>query len=126
MYFVALDGVSRYALSGAVKSIIRGSLGHTFFPSPVEIKRECDRVMEWHYRQERQTAIQEKNERENAAYRERMAQRTPEALARVRSIYERFCADYESSAAKQEPILDPELIAKVPDAKDYFKKAKVA
>jgi hypothetical protein len=38
MYHVALEGVSRYALNEAVKAIIRGALGHTFFPSPVEMR----------------------------------------------------------------------------------------
>ncbi|MBM6396183.1 hypothetical protein JQC79_10520 [Ochrobactrum anthropi] len=44
-YFVALEGVSRFALETASKAIIRGVLGHGFFPSPPELRLQCDEVM---------------------------------------------------------------------------------
>lgn len=44
-YFVALEGVSRFALEAASKAIIRGVLGHGFFPSPPELRLQCDEVM---------------------------------------------------------------------------------
>ncbi len=129
MYFVALDGVSRYALSEAVKSIIRGSLGHTFFPSPVEFRQQCEKAMDPHIRQAERIRVREQQERENAEFNRVLAGRTPEAIARQQAAYARFCQQYEASKpATDEPriILDPELVAKVPDAPTSFKRAKVA
>jgi len=45
-YYLALEGVSAFALKGAVKSILQGSLGHGFFPSPPELRIQCKKVME--------------------------------------------------------------------------------
>ncbi len=127
MYFVALEGVSRYALSEAVKSIIKGGLGHTFFPSPVEFRQQCNKAMEPHIRHAARVQLTERQARENAEYDRIRAGRTPESLARSQALYRQFCE--QNAAEKQEeaaPVLDPDLVAQVPDAKDYFKRAKVA
>lgn len=59
-YFLALEGVTRYGLSTAVKAILQNALGHAFFPSPPELRGQCDKAMQPHkearereYRRER-------------------------------------------------------------------------
>lgn len=129
MYHYALQGVSRYALNEGVKAIIRGALGHTFFPSPVELRQQCDKAMEPHNRQAERIRIREEQETENARFNKVLAQRTPEAMARVSDIYRRYCEQYAASKAREESralMLDPDLVANVPDAATTFKRAKVA
>jgi hypothetical protein len=129
MYHYALQGVSRYALNEAVKAIIRGALGHTFFPSPVELRMQCEKAMEPHIRQAERIRIREEQETENARFNKVLAQRTPEAMARVSEVYRQYCEAYNATKAKEESpafTLDPELVALVPDASSTFKRAKVA
>lgn len=119
MYFVALEGVSRYALSEAVKAVMRNKLGHTFFPSPVELRRLCDEAVAPHIEAERRIRQREQQARENAEIAATQSLKTPESLARSRRIYERFCEQYEASKPGHEPFvptLDPELVARIPDA----------
>lgn len=52
-YSVALENVTRYGISQAVRAIIQGSLDHVFFPSPPELRKECDRAMEPHWQRRR-------------------------------------------------------------------------
>lgn len=56
-YLLALEGVSGWGLSAAVKAILGGSLGHKWMPSPselcIEIKRLEDNERESFYRAER-------------------------------------------------------------------------
>ncbi len=127
MYFVALEGVSRYALSEAVKSIIRGGLGHTFFPSPVEFRQQCEKVIAPFQRAAERDRLRKQQAAENAEFDRVLASRTPEGRARVAAAYARFC-EQSATQEKQEAglVLDPDLVAQVPDAKDYFKRAKVA
>jgi hypothetical protein len=125
MYQVALAGVSRYALNEAVKAIIRGALGHTFFPSPVEFRQQCDKAMEPHHREAERIRIRETQARENREFEKTVATRTPEAMARVKATYERFCEGYRKETAPFVPTLDPELVARVPDnPKATFHRAK--
>lgn len=127
MYHVALDGVSRHALNEAVKAIIRGVLGHTFFPSPVEFRQQCDKAIEPHIREASRIRRQLEQAKENAAFNRVIASRTPEAVARQQATYAAFCASHEPAKAKEQRIhLDPELLAKIPDAPSAFKHAKVA
>jgi hypothetical protein len=126
MYFVALDGVTRYALNEAVKAIIRGALGHTFFPSPVELRKQCDAAMAPHIRQAERVRRHEALANENAEFERVIASRTPESITRVEAVYDQFCKQYRSPAAETAPMLDPELVAQVPDAATFFKKAKTA
>ncbi|QFI65231.1 hypothetical protein EKH55_0357 [Sinorhizobium alkalisoli] len=53
---MALEGVSRWALFTAEKQINQGSLGHGFMPSPSELRREIDRVMQPFRERERRAA----------------------------------------------------------------------
>lgn len=99
-YLIALEGVTRFGLGEATKAILRGSLGHGFYPSPVELRQQCDRAMDPVWRQG--LAYKRKQERQafNDAERKVMAQQTPEARERVRSTYEQYCARHE---AQREP-----------------------
>lgn len=129
MYHVALEGVSRYALNEAVKSIIRGALGHTFFPSPVEFRQQCEKAIEPHIRQAERIKRREQQESENIQFERVIASRTPEAIARQQAAYQRYCEQYKASkpvSAEATPILDADLVAKVPDAPATFKRANVA
>ena len=124
----ALGGVTRYALGEAVRSILRGALGHTFFPSPVELRRLCDEAQRPHSDYQRRVRITEEQQRERDEFNRIQASKTPEALARSRALWEQARARL---APDKEPeprlTLDPELVAKVPDAPSTFKRApKVA
>lgn len=127
MYHIALAGVTRYALNEAVKAILRNKLGHTFFPTPVELRRLCDEAMEPHIRQEQRVRLTEQQARENAEFERVRAQRTPNAVARQQAAYRQFCERYEADRDHPHvPALDPELVAKIPDAPSTFTKARVA
>lgn len=129
MYHVALDGVSRYALNEAVKAIIRGGLGHTFFPSPVEFRQQCEKAMEPHIRQADRIRRREAQAKDNAEFERVIASRTPEAIARQQAAYVAYCEQYKASKpVSTEPsvVLDPEKVAKLPDAPATFKRANVA
>lgn len=127
MYQIALEGVSRYALNEAVKAIIRGALGHTFFPTPVEIRQECNRAIEPIARAAERQRMNEDQARERVEFEKRIQARSPEELARVRAVYENFCKQHEASKpAKVEEaavVLDPDLLAQVPDAPSTFRRA---
>ena len=137
MYFVALDGVSRYALSAAVKSIIRGSLGHTFFPSPVEFRQQCENAMEPHIRQAERVRIQEAQERERAEFARTRQGQTQASRERVAAAYAKFCASYTSEKDEAEEAeradirarygMTDELIDAIPDqpVPSNFKKLEV-
>jgi hypothetical protein len=115
MYFVALAGVTRYALSEAVTAVIRGALGHTFFPTAIELRQQCDVAMEPHYREQRRIAIREEQQNFNSEFDRINARRTPEARARVAAAYSDFCRSYEKQAEEETFKLDPELVALVQD-----------
>lgn len=128
-YFVALEGVSRYALSEAVKAVHQNKLRHPFFPRPSELRMLCDNAIKPIIEAERHRRQREQQQRENAEIEATRARKTPEALARARALYERYCADHEASkpgAVEFVPTLDPELVAKIKDAPSTFSKARVA
>lgn len=129
MYFVAMEGVTRYALSEAVKAVMRNKLGHTFFPSPVELRRLCDEAQRPHDDMARRARLSEEQRREREAWRAADAAKTPEARAKVSDVYRRFCERYEPAPVEATITLDPELVAKVPDAPKTlpgsFKRARV-
>jgi hypothetical protein len=96
MYFVALEGVSRYALSEAVKSIIRGGLGHTFFPTPVEFRLTCDQAQRPIDDMHRRVRLTEQQQREREEYARAVGGRTPQAVERQQAAYRQFLAGYEN------------------------------
>ena len=123
-FMMALDGVTRYGLSEAVKFILRGALGHAFLPSPPELRMQCDRAMEHH-----------KQMRERIARQERIASdrlpdippRTADEIARHKERMARFykASGYEDGQkiAQERVTLDPELVAQIADAPTTWRKA---
>lgn len=112
----ALDGVTKYAFNEAINAVLRGKLGHTFFPSPVELRRLCDEAQRPHDDMARRARLSEEQRREREAWRAADEAKTPEARANVSSVYQRFCERYEPAPVEDTVTLDPELVAKVPDA----------
>lgn len=93
MYYLALEGVTRYGLTEAVREIVRGALGHAFFPSPPELRMQCDKAMQWPERQRQRQFRQDRyiqERRENNA----TVQRSPEAVERQQEAYRKFLAGY--------------------------------
>ncbi len=100
-YMVALEGVTRYGLREAVRSILKGGLNHAFFPSPPELRSQCDRAMEWPERQRERQIRQDRymqERRENNA----VVQRSPEAIARQQAAYRKFLAAYDTDKTDAE------------------------
>lgn len=114
VYFIALDGTTRHGLSEAVKFILRGALGHAFYPSPPELRMQCDKAMEWHEREaeriRRQSDFQ-KFRKEQDEWRPP----TEAEKARSAAVYAQFCKGYEKAATEDTFKLDPELVAQIPD-----------
>lgn len=111
-YFIALRGTTQYGLFKAVEAILQNALGHAFFPSPPELRAQCDKAMEWHVSMRDRIAHREKLEREKPPA---WSEPTPEAKARVAALYADFCKSYEKQAEQETFKLDPELVAQVPD-----------
>lgn len=97
MYFVALEGVTRYALSEAIKGVMRNRLGHTFFPSPIELRRLCDDAQQPFINMVARMKAIEDQRREREALDARHAAKTPDVKRRVAAVYARFCAGYDAA-----------------------------
>ena len=110
-YYVALEDVTRHGLSEAVRAILRGALGHAFFPSPPELRIQCDKAMEWHERERDRIRRRE----ESAKGLGRPVEHSEESKARVAKLYAEFCASYEKREDRFTAVLDPDLVAQVPD-----------
>lgn len=121
-YFLALEGVTRYGLQEAVRVILKGGLGHTFFPTPVELRLKCDSAMAWHQREHQRIQQRQTQTEENRQFVQTVSQRTPEGIARQQQAYRTFCAGYAEKKAAERIVLDPELVALVPDAPSTFKR----
>lgn len=128
MYFVALEGVTRYALGEAVKAVMRNRLNHTFFPSPVELRRLCDEAQRPHNDYQRRIRETEAQRKEREEFDRIQARKNPESLARSKALWESVRNTMGPDKPEEpRPLLDPELVAKVPDAPSTFKRApKVA
>lgn len=110
-YYLALEGVTRYGLSEAVRAILQGKLGHAFFPSPPELRQQCDKAMEghrWHRERERRETRYINERRENNA----LTQRSPEAIAKQQAIYRQFVDGYAKPEAKAEETERAEIRAR--------------
>jgi hypothetical protein len=101
-YYLALDGVTRYGLSEAVKSIIRGGLGHTFFPSPVELRLACDRAQQPVRDMQRRITMTEENRRDRDEFDRINAGKTAESRARVAEMTRQMHRAIESDKLEQE------------------------
>ena len=125
-YLLALRGVTKYGLSRAVTAILQGSLGHAFFPSPPELRIQCNRCMEWH---EKQAEQERRRERENAEFRRQHGKpprKTQHGFQRVRALYADFTMRWKEAKYGEDPKaaeerrkrlgMTPEVLAKIPDA----------
>lgn len=119
----ALKGVTRYALNDAMNAVLRNKLGHTFFPTPVELRRLCDEAQRPHQEYERRVRLTEEQLRERREYDRIQAMKTPESRARVRAMMQDLATLIGThKTATGKPLLDPELVAQIPDAPSTFKK----
>jgi hypothetical protein len=124
-YHLALEGVTRYGLQEAVKTILRGSLGHTFFPSPVELRQQCDRAMEWVFQEERRIKHREELFRDRREFEESRATRTPDQIERVKALtaklHETLDGNREDSVEQERAFvrakygITAEALGKIPD-----------
>ncbi|WP_367715138.1 hypothetical protein AB2N04_14650 [Nitratireductor sp. GISD-1A_MAKvit] len=125
-YLLALRGVTKYALSRAVTAILQGALGHAFFPSPPELRIQCNRMMEWH---EQKEAERRRIARENADFirqHGRPPEKTQQGRNRVRALYADFTQHWHEIKYGEDPKaaeerrkrlgMTPEVLAKIPDA----------
>lgn len=100
-FFVALEGVTKHGLSEACRAILKGRLGHAFYPSPPELRMQCDKAMEghrWHRERERREMRYINERRESNAH----TQRSPEAVAKQQAVYQAFVARQEDEKARAE------------------------
>lgn len=88
-YYLALEGVTKFGLREAVKAILQGKHGHGFFPSPPELRMQCDAAMEHHVRMRERIARQERIDAERTAPRR---EPTEDEKARVSAMIARFHA----------------------------------
>lgn len=95
-YYIALEGVTRYGLSEAVRAIFKNALGHAFFPSPPELRGQCDKAMEHHVRMRDRVWLRERIARETPPD---VPPRTEEEKARVAEIMREFHASSEREKA---------------------------
>lgn len=96
-YQIALKGVTRYGLNLATQAVLRGAHGHAFFPSPAELRRQCDAAMEPIWRRQREEALRDESRMIAKRCAEIEACRTSEARRRVESVYRRFAEQYEKA-----------------------------
>ncbi len=122
-YYLALEGTTVYGLGQAAKEILKGGLGHAFFPSPAELRMQCDAVMRWHVSMRDRIQRQERMRTDNVDTR---ADPTAAERARVAKLYAEFCKGYEKAASEETFKLDPALVALIPDnpKASTFKRAK--
>lgn len=92
VYYTALEGVTRHGLREAVKFIVKGALGHAFFPSPPELRMQCDKAMEWHVQEQVRVRRRQQIEAERPTAR---PEPTADEKRRVQEAYRRFLASYE-------------------------------
>lgn len=121
-YFLALEGVTKHGLYEASKAILRGALGHVYFPNPVELRMQCDKAMEHHVRMRDRIALRERIARETPPD---VPPRTEAEKARVAEIMRQFHASCEREKdaafeAERAEIrarygLTPEAVASLPD-----------
>ncbi|KRA00259.1 hypothetical protein ASD64_01410 [Mesorhizobium sp. Root157] len=109
LYYLALDGVTRYGLAEAVKAVSQNKLGHPFFPEPPELRGLCDKAMEWPERQRERVRRQEAIERDRPAPRSAPSQSQRD---RVAAIYSRFLAGYTDEKQSAEEAERAEIRAR--------------
>lgn len=102
---MALDGVPVFALQTATKNIMRGALGHAFFPSPPELRIQCDEVMKPILEARARDSYDRRILKEMAADNTR-AKWTPESRARATAKWEAAKAQQRLDNAAEETRRD--------------------
>lgn len=111
-FFVALEGVTRYGLAEAVKAILQGSLNHAFFPSPPELRIQCNKSME-HY--EAMDERIRRRQRENADWVRQFREpvrKTDETRAVVAAAHQAFHASHDAAKLAEDEAARAEIRAK--------------
>lgn len=90
-YEVAIEGVRAVDLVEAVRSILRGALGHAFFPVPPELRLRCDAVRDARIA-EAADELRRRRQAEEARAIGNRSEPTPEAKARVAELMAKFHA----------------------------------
>jgi hypothetical protein len=98
VYFIALEGTTQYGLFEAVKAVLQGGLGHAFFPSPPELRIQCNEAIKHHVSMRDRVARQEQLRRERPP---EVAPLTEEAKERQRQRMERFHASVDDGKAAE-------------------------
>lgn len=101
-YRVALDGVASTALADAVRNILRGELGHAFFPSPPEFRMACDRADAARQADVAKQAERDRRARDQAALKPVV--RTEAEKQRAREIYERFIQSHAAWKLEEQKL----------------------
>ena len=117
-YRVALDRTHVGDLAGAIRSILQGALGHAFFPSPPELRIECDKQADGRAKVVARKMRRLRELEERAQYP--AVEHSDEAKARVAAIYRRFNEQRETVSAEDELAAirakyDPAALEKIPD-----------
>jgi len=109
-YYVALEGVSKFAIQTAAKAIMRGSLGHTFYPKPPELRLQCEEVMrpirEAEARDRREVEIIREQQNDKRQRERSQASWTPESRARATAKWEAAKAQQRLDNAAEETSRD--------------------
>jgi len=109
-YYVALEGVSKFAIQTAAKAIMRGSLGHTFYPQPPELRLQCDEVMrpirEAEARDRREAEILKEQREEKRQREHSQSTWTPESRQRASAKWQQIKAQMQAESAKDDAKRD--------------------
>jgi len=106
----ALEGVGKWALFEAERRINQNALGHPFMPTPAELRREIDRVMEPFRERQRRAAEEERRYRwpeDNKPRALPAPKGNPEVIARwrARRSAEKEEAAFKAASAPADPAL---------------------
>lgn len=117
--------MSRYALGQATDAILRGALGHTFYPSPPEIRMQCDAAMQPHIEEAARIRRLEQQLAERQRHSAFHDDKTPAAKARVSKAYQAYLASFgeaktsedekERAAIRARYGMTPEVLASIQD-----------
>jgi hypothetical protein len=117
-YMAAVDGVSVFALETATTKILQGALSHDFFPSPVDLRRQCDKVEQPIVESRNRRMESERLAAEAIAEKQRFAMvNTPESRFRVKEMADEFlrkCAERKAQEALENPRIDPFVPGYIP------------
>lgn len=105
-YYLALEGVSRFAIQTATRQIMQGALGHGFLPSAPEIRMQCDEVMrpirEMEARDRREAAILREQREDQRQRAQSQSTWTPESRARESAKWQEVKAKMQAEKVSEQ------------------------